>query len=356
MPRASTVAAARSTRSSSPSGSTMRRRSARARSMSSYSNMSGVTTVGVREAERAGSAPRCRRAARTSPSAVSYRRCESAARRPRVFMIRTAVSYVPRSVAMIGSDEPSPSIRRSISSGSGNGPFSTMPASDGKVPDALASSVASSTSVRSAGTTTIALSVRRGSTLTIDMPGDDHAEHLAGEQLGVALDEPSFDRAHDAADRRRDEEAGPRAAPRPAPTGRPRRPRATSPGPPRSRRRPRRARRGRRGWRRRRTGRARVRRARRARATAIWPISAGVRGIVEPSCSAAPARPDRRARAARARRGWPRSARCSRARRGCRHPCSRCRRSRRRRTGPRRPCSARRSSRARHPDRARTSS
>ena len=54
MPRLSTVAAARSTRSSSPSGSTIRRRSARARSMSSYSNMSGVTTVERARPEQTG--------------------------------------------------------------------------------------------------------------------------------------------------------------------------------------------------------------------------------------------------------------------------------------------------------------
>ena len=121
---------------------------------------------------------------------------------------------------MIGSDEPSPSIRRSISSGSGNGPLSTMPASDGNVPEVLASRVASSTSVRSAGITTIALSVSRGRTLTIDIPATTTPSASRSQQVGVALDEPALDGAHDAAHRRRDEEAGPRGAPRPAPCGR----------------------------------------------------------------------------------------------------------------------------------------
>lgn len=65
--------------------------------------------------------------------------------------MRTAVSYVPRSVWMIGTVEPRPSMSRSMDSGSGKGPFSTMPLIDGNVPEELASSVASSTSVRSAG-------------------------------------------------------------------------------------------------------------------------------------------------------------------------------------------------------------
>ena len=169
MPRARTVAAARSTRSSLPSGSTMRRRSPRARSTRPYSNINGVTTLG-----RATPSSRVSRLVSTWRSniarAVSYRRCESAARRPRVFMMRTAVSYVPRSVAMIGSDEPSPSMRRTIVSGSSNPPLRTTPASEGNVPEALASRVANSTSVRSAGMTMTADSIRRGSTLTIDMP------------------------------------------------------------------------------------------------------------------------------------------------------------------------------------------
>ena len=56
MPRASSVAAARRMRSSSPSGSTMCLRARRGRARCRpYSNMSGVTTVGPRDAERASS-------------------------------------------------------------------------------------------------------------------------------------------------------------------------------------------------------------------------------------------------------------------------------------------------------------
>ncbi len=158
--------------------------------------------------------------------------------------------------------------------------------------------------------------------------GDDDAEHLAGEQLGVALDQASFDGAHDAADRRRDEEAvlgqGPDRAPH-------RRPRAgaSRQRPPRSRRSTSvDARRDRRGWRRRRTGsRAAVRELGERERRRSAPSRSGVRGVADAELLAlALQRRDRRARAAPARRGWRRSARCRRARPGCRHPCSRCRR------------------------------
>ena len=52
----------------------------------------------------------------------------------------------------------------------GKPPFSTTPASEGKVPDAFAISRASSTSLRSPATTTMAPSSRRVSTFSIDMP------------------------------------------------------------------------------------------------------------------------------------------------------------------------------------------
>jgi hypothetical protein len=85
-------------------------------------------------------------------------------------MMRTAVSYVPRSVVMIGTFEASPSRSRVTDSGSSNPPLSTTPEMEGNVPDASASSVARSTSERSAGMITTAPSSRRGSTFTIDMP------------------------------------------------------------------------------------------------------------------------------------------------------------------------------------------
>nr|BFF12433.1 hypothetical protein GCM10025699_37360 [Microbacterium flavescens] len=84
--------------------------------------------------------------------------------------MRAAVSYVPRSVVTIGTFEPRPSSRRVTGSGSGNPPLSTIPEIEGNVPAAFASIVARSTSERSAAMTTTAPSSRRGSTLTIDMP------------------------------------------------------------------------------------------------------------------------------------------------------------------------------------------
>ena len=169
MPRVSTVAAAFSTRSSLPSGSTMRLRAVRAFSSSWYSNMSGVTA-----AEWASPSARVNSSVSTFCSkrarAVSKRRCEPAARRPRVPMTRTAVSYVSRSVCTIGSEESRPAMSSCTAGGSGKGPLRMMPEIDGKVPEEFASSSPSSTSVRSAGTMTIAPSVRRGRMLLSDMP------------------------------------------------------------------------------------------------------------------------------------------------------------------------------------------
>jgi hypothetical protein len=58
---------------------------------------------------------------------------------------------------------------RSMASEIGNPPFSTMPDTDGNVADLCAVSTASSTSLRSAGTTTTEPSMSRVSTFSIDM-------------------------------------------------------------------------------------------------------------------------------------------------------------------------------------------
>ena len=71
---------------------------------------------------------------------------------------------------MIGTEEAKPSSSWRIGSGSGNGPLRMIPAIRGNVPEESARRAASSTSVRSAGITTTASSVRRGRTFTIDMP------------------------------------------------------------------------------------------------------------------------------------------------------------------------------------------
>ena len=142
-------------------------------------------------------------------------------------------------------------------------------------------------------------------------PGDDDAEHLAGQQLGVALDEPPFDRAHDAADRRRDEEPvlGQRphrhrpSAPRPAASRDDRRDRGDDlvelvgvgavgddgeqAGAP-------------------------VRELGERERRRSGPSRRACAAMVEPELlRPGPARRGRRARAARERRGWRRSARCS---------------------------------------------
>ena len=74
------------------------------------------------------------------------------------------------------------------------------------MPEVFASSVASSTSVRSAGTMTIALSVSRGSTLTIDIPATTTPSTSRVSSSGSPLTSAPFDRAHDAAHGRCDEE------------------------------------------------------------------------------------------------------------------------------------------------------
>ena len=184
-------------------------------------------------------------------------------------------------------------------------------------------------------------------------PGDDDAEHLAGQQLGVALDaaRPSTERMTprtDGATRKRSSGSAQTGTDRSAPAE---------------------------------SGDAAID-SRRSDATISASCSGSARLATTANSSARPwassasasdgdlphlggrARdrraellglplrpPGRRARAARARRGWRRCGRCRRARPGCRRRCSRCRRSPPRRTAPRRPCTARRSSRARHPDR-----
>ena len=160
--------------------------------MSWNSNMSGVTTV-------ARATPKARRSSSVSTfvskraSAVSYRRCESAASRPRVLMMRTAVSYVPRSVVMIGTLDPSPSSSRMTGSGSSKPPFSTIPEIDGKVPEAFASRVASSTSDRSAGMTTTAPLEQARQHVDHRHARDDDPEGLAGEPVGVTRQQLAVD-------------------------------------------------------------------------------------------------------------------------------------------------------------------
>ena len=112
------MSAARRIRSSSPSGSTMWRRSAIASSRTWCSNISGVTTEVRATSSRSSSASPSTCSAK-SVRAVAILRGESLSRRPRRLVSVVDVAWVPRSVAMIGSETSSPSRSRSICSGSG---------------------------------------------------------------------------------------------------------------------------------------------------------------------------------------------------------------------------------------------
>ncbi len=91
MPRLRIVPAARSTRSSVPSGSTMRLPAVLARSMRPYSNMSGVTTS-ERLTSRSSSSRDVSTCCSNAASAVSIFRVDSGESRPRVCVMRFAVS------------------------------------------------------------------------------------------------------------------------------------------------------------------------------------------------------------------------------------------------------------------------
>ena len=82
---------------------------------------------------------------------------------------------------------------RSICSGSGKPPFSTMPEIDGNVADACAMSTPSSTSVRSPGIDDDrALDEPRQHVLHRHR-GDHDAERLAVEQVGIAREQLAVD-------------------------------------------------------------------------------------------------------------------------------------------------------------------
>ena len=158
--RRSSVSAARSTRSSVPSGSTMCFLASRARSSSVYSNISGVTA-----SERATS----KRSSRSSPStwssntasALVILRGVSRAIAPSRAPARTAVSNVPCRVSTTGSIVGKPSSGRRIVSGGRSPPVSTIPAGEGSTDDACANSAASTTSARSPGVISTAPSSMR---------------------------------------------------------------------------------------------------------------------------------------------------------------------------------------------------
>ncbi len=164
MPRRSTVAAARRTRGSAPSGRTMRRGSERARSTSSYWNINGVTAP-TDSMDASSSTPSMSIAPSTSASAVSILAAESAWMPPRASARAAAVEKVSSRVDTTGSCAPTPSMSRHTSARGCSPPVSTSPASDGNASDRCADSIARTMSSRSPGVTTTDPSVRWLSTL-----------------------------------------------------------------------------------------------------------------------------------------------------------------------------------------------
>ena len=169
MPRCSTMPAACSTRSSSPSGSTMCRRSERARSISMCSKRSGVITSDVGRLRRrtSSAASTC---CSNSASAAAYFCGESAARRLRAWVMRTAVSNVPRSFVAIGSVAPEP-VEQLLH---GRRDRETAVQDEARqrrerLRQVRHDGAEHDLADRSAGTTTIAPSVSRGSTLSTDI-------------------------------------------------------------------------------------------------------------------------------------------------------------------------------------------
>ena len=162
--RRSTMSAAWRTRSSSPSGSTMWRRSATARSSSWCSNISGVT-ASLRATSSRSSRASPSTYSSNSASAVATLRGESLSRRPRRVVSAVAVSLVPKSVSMIGIVVWTPSMSLPTWGASGMPPLRTIPDICGKFADTWAVRTPRTTSGRSPAATTTAPSNSRSSTL-----------------------------------------------------------------------------------------------------------------------------------------------------------------------------------------------
>ncbi len=134
----------------------------RARSMSSYSNISGVTTsdFGTSRSRTTDSPATW---ASKAAFAVSSLRCEPVLSMPRVSAARDDVANVPRLVVMIGSRWPSPSTSR-VTCGAGvKPPLRMMAESEGNVGAACAETSPRITSDRSPGVITTAPSWMRSS-------------------------------------------------------------------------------------------------------------------------------------------------------------------------------------------------
>ena len=153
MPRRRTVAAARSTRGSAPSGSTTLRGSERACSTSSYWNISGVTAP-TDSTARSSSTASMSMDSSTSSIAVSILRCESAWMPPRRPASAAAVANVSKLVEMTGSLAPVPSMSRHTDASGRRPPERMSPDSDGNVSERWAESMARTMSVRSPGVMT----------------------------------------------------------------------------------------------------------------------------------------------------------------------------------------------------------
>ena len=180
-PRRSSRSAACRIRSSSPSGSTMRLRSARARSISWCSNISGVVTVGI------GTASRSSRSAvdvlSISRRAVSILRCESASPGRGSPRPRSPSRTGPGRWRSIGSRRPSPVTRRRDRGCSESPPLRTIADNDGNPSAAWALTTASTTSDRSPGVMTATPSVSRSRTWSAGHPGHQHAASPRGSAV-----------------------------------------------------------------------------------------------------------------------------------------------------------------------------
>ena len=182
-PRRSSRSAARRMRSSSPSGSTMCRRRPAATSTSWCSNISGVTAV-VRDTSSRSSRATPSTCWANSARAAAIFRGELTVSRPRTEVSAAEVSWVARSVAMIGMVAPMPSSSRATWAGSSMPPFRTIADTCGKFAERWAISTPSTTSGRSPAVTTTAPSKRRSSTFGIVIPATSRPSTSRSSRAG----------------------------------------------------------------------------------------------------------------------------------------------------------------------------
>ena len=210
--RRSRMSAARRMRSSSPSGRTMWRRSATARSIDLVLEHQRGDRVGAGHLE-----PVEQHVAVDVLGEQGQRRRDLARRllvQPARHVSAVGVAWVPRSVAMIGIAAPSPSISRLTCSGRWNPPLSTMPDICGKLADWCAVSTPSTTRAGRRGDDDGALEE------PVEHVGHRHRrDHEPGTSAPaglVAADQGAAAGRHQVGHRGRAEQRAPRAGRRPA--------------------------------------------------------------------------------------------------------------------------------------------